>query len=95
VPKTKPDTTYWSRNDIHTLGNTGVGGSFHAAIAPLATKAIDFFAYEGNDVRFQVSKDLRQKMSKPGARIVDLCCGVGISTRALQSAFPDAELIVG
>jgi ubiquinone/menaquinone biosynthesis C-methylase UbiE len=29
------------------------------------------------------------------ARVVDLCCGVGMSTRALQNAFPNAEAVVG
>jgi ubiquinone/menaquinone biosynthesis C-methylase UbiE len=27
--------------------------------------------------------------------VMDLCCGVGISTRALHDAFPDAEKVVG
>ena len=29
---------YWSRPDIHTFGNMGVGGALHAAMAPFATK---------------------------------------------------------
>lgn len=28
-------------------------------------------------------------------RVLDMCCGVGISTRALQDAFPDSEMVVG
>ena len=28
-------------------------------------------------------------------RVLDLCCGVGISTRALQDAFPESEFVVG
>lgn len=32
---------YWSRPDIHTLGNVGFGGAVHAAMAPLATKVSD------------------------------------------------------
>lgn len=28
-------------------------------------------------------------------RILDLCCGVGMSTRALQAAFPRAEQVIG
>jgi ubiquinone/menaquinone biosynthesis C-methylase UbiE len=30
-----------------------------------------------------------------GARVLDLCCGVGMSTRALLAAFPNAELVLG
>lgn len=32
---------YWSRPDIHSFGNQGLGGKFHAAMAPLATKVRD------------------------------------------------------
>ena len=38
---------YWDRPDIHTFGNVGLGGGFHAAMAPLATKIIDEKAYGG------------------------------------------------
>ena len=38
---------YWDRPDIHTFGNVGLGGGFHAAMAPLATKLIDEKAYGG------------------------------------------------
>jgi hypothetical protein len=86
---------YWKRPDIHTLGNVGIGGSVHAAITPLATKIIDIYAYEGQDAREMVVTNLRRNKKQKGLRIVDLCCGVGISTRALESAFPDSELIIG
>ena len=45
---------YWDRPDIHTFGNTGVGGAFHAVVAPIATKIIDVRAYGGVDVRKNV-----------------------------------------
>mmetsp|Transcript_30209 Transcript_30209/g.62879 ORF Transcript_30209/g.62879 Transcript_30209/m.62879 type:complete len:354 (-) Transcript_30209:246-1307(-) len=86
---------YWSRPDIHTLGNTGFGGAVHAAIAPLATKLIDVKAYGGSDVRKLIAHELRTKVERANSRVIDLCCGVGISTRALQSAFEDAEFVVG
>mmetsp|Transcript_37851 Transcript_37851/g.79262 ORF Transcript_37851/g.79262 Transcript_37851/m.79262 type:complete len:333 (-) Transcript_37851:427-1425(-) len=86
---------YWSRPDIHTFGNMGFGGALHAAMAPIATKIIDVKAYGGVDVRLNISHELRALVDKPGARVVDLCCGVGMSTRALESAFHDAEYVVG
>jgi len=49
----------------------------------------------GVDVRKNIANELRAKVNKTGARVVDLCCGVGMSTRALESAFHDGELVVG
>jgi len=86
---------YWSRPDIHTFGNMGLGGAIHAAMAPFATFMIDVKAYGGQDVRKMISEELRVKIDKTGARVCDLCCGVGMSTRALGTAFHDADLIVG
>lgn len=86
---------YWSRPDIHTFGNMGLGGAIHAAMAPFATFMIDVKAYGGVDVRKMISEELRVKIGKGGARVCDLCCGVGMSTRALGQAFHDAELVVG
>lgn len=89
---------YWSRPDIHTFGNMGFGGALHAAIAPFATKMIDVKAYGGQDVRKMISEELRARVMSDkggGARVCDLCCGVGISTRALGEVFHDAELVVG
>jgi ubiquinone/menaquinone biosynthesis C-methylase UbiE len=86
---------YWARKDIHTLGNVGFGGAVHAAMAPLATKMIDVKAYGGVDVRALISQELRSKVNKTQARVIDFCSGVGMSTRALEKAFHDAEYIVG
>jgi ubiquinone/menaquinone biosynthesis C-methylase UbiE len=38
---------------------------------------------------------LRKRVSKTNARILDLCCGVGTSTRSLLKAFPQAETVIG
>jgi ubiquinone/menaquinone biosynthesis C-methylase UbiE len=45
--------------------------------------------------RWQVASELFKTVRKGKARVVDLCCGVGTSTRALCEAFPDAESVVG
>lgn len=55
VDKDHPDE-YWFNAKIHTLGNTGMMGALHAALAPFATKMIDDAAYEGVDVRQSVSR---------------------------------------
>lgn len=89
------DSDYWYNPTIHTLGNVGFWGALHAALAPLSTKLIDVIAYGGQDVRQMVADELSQKVKSSRARVVDLCCGVGISTRALRHAFPNAETVMG
>ena len=69
--------SYWSDPRIHNLGNVGVGGAVHAALAPLSTHIIDCVAYKGDDLRARV----RREHIPPGTRTVDLCCGVGFSTQ--------------
>ncbi|KAI2502973.1 methyltransferase domain-containing protein [Fragilaria crotonensis] len=86
---------YWFHPKIHTFGNTGVLGGLHAAVAPFVTMLIDKAAYDGENVRDKVAKQLRSIVGKEGANVVDLCCGVGISTRALRKAFSDANTIIG
>lgn len=75
------------------MGNTGILGGLHAAVAPLATKLIDIQAYDGVDVRRKISKELYNHVHKSGARVLDLCCGVGMSTFALKDAFHDGAVI--
>mmetsp|Transcript_15874 Transcript_15874/g.43912 ORF Transcript_15874/g.43912 Transcript_15874/m.43912 type:complete len:364 (+) Transcript_15874:1498-2589(+) len=92
---------YWYNPTIHTFGNIGVFGAMHAALAPISTKIIDVAAYDGEDIRSTVASKLSRivepRTSKCGrsARVLDMCCGVGISTRALQDAFPKSEFVVG
>lgn len=57
------DDEYWFNTKIHTLGNTGFTGGLHAAMAPLATKMIDVFAYHGVDIRSIVSLSLTFAMN--------------------------------
>ncbi|CAB9512982.1 Demethylmenaquinone methyltransferase [Seminavis robusta] len=91
----KNEEEYWYDSRIHTLGNHGFFGAVHAALAPISTKMIDNIAYEGVDIRGKVAEELSTLYRKKKANVLDLCCGVGFSTRALIKAFPDAERIVG
>lgn len=86
---------YWYDSRIHTLGNVGILGAVHAALAPVSTRMIDEVAYDGVDIRRRVAEELSTKYHKEKAKVLDMCCGVGFSTRALVQAFPDAEKIVG
>lgn len=67
---------------IHNLGNTGIKGALHAEFAPIATKIIDLKAYNGRNIRQEIIDKLENKNSngEPTNKILDLCCGVGIST---------------
>jgi ubiquinone/menaquinone biosynthesis C-methylase UbiE len=42
-----------------------------------------------------VAEELSSKYHREKAKVLDMCCGVGFSTRALVQAFPDAEKIIG
>jgi len=87
---------YWFNNKIHTFGNTGFWGGLHAFVAPVATKIIDTIAYDGKSARELIAERLCNKVSVQNPRILDLCCGVGISTRALEKAFGSkAEVLIG
>jgi hypothetical protein len=52
----KHEDEYWFDARIHRLGNIGITGGLHAASAPFVTKVIDESAYNGVDVRQQVSR---------------------------------------
>lgn len=66
---------YYNDPRIHQLGNFN---HFHAAIAPLSTKIIDKFAYNGVDVRSQLLNNLQK--NKQIKTIADFGCGTGYST---------------
>lgn len=60
----------WKDPRIHNFGNTGIGGTIHSLVAPMATHIIDNVAYNGFNVRELLFDD----------DTVDLGCGVGYST---------------
>ncbi len=55
------------------------------------------FSIVCTQVARRLSKTVLPRTLKSGRnpRILDMCCGVGISTRALQEAFPESEFVVG
>ena len=63
---------YWDDPRIHLLGNNNC---ISAHLAPIATKLIDFTAYDGTDLRKKIHEDI-----SPDLSVVDLCCGSGLST---------------
>jgi len=68
--------SYWDDPRIHNFGNVGWRGLAHALVVPVATHAIDRFAYSGIDVRNVIHETILQQ----DAEVVDLCCGVGFSS---------------
>lgn len=101
IDRSNIDNEYWYHPDIHSIGNVGFFGAIHAALAPISTKVIDMAAYNGEDVRSIVANLLSEKIINTKkimgrrTKVLDMCCGVGISTRALQDVFPDSDLVVG
>lgn len=68
--------------DIHLLGNHGFSGKIHASIAPIATKLIDIFGYNGMDVRNEIIKNYDDDTT-----VLDLCCGTGFSTPSQKNSY--------
>lgn len=68
-------TPYYYNSCIHNMGNVGPMGVLHAALAPAFTKVIDKKAYNGRNIRKEVYNSIESKST------VDLCCGVGYSTK--------------
>jgi ubiquinone/menaquinone biosynthesis C-methylase UbiE len=65
---------------IHNLGNVGLPGTMHAELAPTFTKLIDINAYNGRNIRQEIIDKLENSDNGSKNKILDLCCGVGIST---------------
>lgn len=55
---------YWFDQRIHMLGNRGMCGALHAALAPIATKIIDVVAYDGINIRKKVRLLLASSMQE-------------------------------
>lgn len=75
---------YYYNPQIHNFGNVGLGGHIHAKLAPFATRTIDKLCYDGRNIREEIYQSLNQYNEKDeyngGIRVLDLCCGTGIST---------------
>lgn len=67
---------------IHNFGNIGFLGRIHAKSARIATFIIDRVAYDGRNMRREVSNMLRLNHSKD-ARVLEVGCGVGTLTQEL------------
>lgn len=67
---------YYYNPKMHTFGNIGFGGKIHSTLAPYASRVIDILRYDGNNIREEIMKPYLDK----NKTILDLCCGVGIST---------------
>ena len=67
---------YYYNPNIHNFGNVGLSGKIHAKLAIQATKIIDNIRYNGKNIR----SEIYEPYLKNNKTILDLCCGVGIST---------------
>ena len=65
---------YYYDRRIHNLGNIGFPGKIHAEGALLSTRVIDIIRYNGRNIRKEIMEPYK------GKRVLDLCCGIGVST---------------
>mmetsp|Transcript_24670 Transcript_24670/g.66490 ORF Transcript_24670/g.66490 Transcript_24670/m.66490 type:complete len:296 (-) Transcript_24670:126-1013(-) len=87
---------YWNDPRIHSFGNVGAGGMFHAMVAPIFTKGLDMFAYDDTDLRTLATLNIaasRAQRGLPTQRVVDIGCGIGASARALRNVFREADIV--
>ena len=90
APLSPQGSPYWFDERIHRFGNIGLGGRFHALVAPLVTSLIDRLSYNGVDVRARVHASIPF-----GATVLDLCCGTGFSTPAGATGVDTSPAFLG
>ena len=90
APLSPQGSPYWFDERIHRFGNVGLGGRFHALVAPLVTSLIDRLSYNGIDVRARVHASIPF-----GATVLDLCCGTGFSTPAGATGVDTSPAFLG
>ena len=97
IPINNYRTPYYFDDRIHNMGNVGFGGWLHAELSPLATKIIDNIRYNGNNIREKImknyEKDFIQEFNKK-PKILDMCCGVGISTLVNQTGIDTSKQMI-
>jgi len=74
---------YYNDPRIHNFGNTGFGGKIHSYFADYATKLIDKKRYNSINLRqtiLSIHNEHYYKTHNTFPKIIDLCCGIGIST---------------
>jgi hypothetical protein len=81
------DMAAYGGTNLRTRVRIGHCGTFRRADTGLT---FWFFIHS-----LQVAVELATIIGNSKARVVDLCCGVGTSTRSIAEAFPDAESIIG
>jgi len=87
---------YWNDPRIHSFGNVGAGGMFHAMVAPIFTKGLDMFAYDDTDLRMLAALNIATRRAEQGLtteRVVDIGCGTGASSRSLRAVWPEARVV--
>ena len=85
---------WYYNNNVHNFGNIGLGGKFHAFCAHRASRTIDMIAYNNENVRLKSLKKLENIIpNNNNIDILDIGCGVGISTENILSVFPSANII--
>lgn len=90
LKKHKNYDEWWDNPIIHTLGNSGIGGMMHAELAEFGTRTIDKKAYNGVDVRSELTNKYLYKVPHADNVIgVDFGCGVGLSTNSLYNSLND------
>lgn len=84
----KPHVPYWKDPTIHALGNDNW---VHAILAPWFTLGIDIVAYDNKNLRLESLEYMNASFNPNTA--LDVGCGTGFSSRALQAHFDNMTQI--
>lgn len=86
--KIEPGPPYWSDPRIHTFGNNNW---FHALVAPTFTNSLDKYVYGCNLRELALEYFVKPIFKKP-KRILDVGCGTGMSSTAVNNVWKDANI---
>ena len=80
-------------NRIHNFGNIGLGGKFHAFMAPHTSKIIDRISYNNENIRLKSIYGCKSFVYNDKLKILDMGCGVGISTKSIEQMYPRSYIV--
>jgi ubiquinone/menaquinone biosynthesis C-methylase UbiE len=82
---------YSNNPKIHHFGNNNYAMSL---LSPIMTIIIDTVAFNGRNIRYDAANLMKERLElKDNSNMLDIGCGVGISTRLILKVYPNANMV--